>query len=179
MTPLALTNFTAFYLAQILVSGYAVSRGGAPERFAGAALLAAAILSTTAQHLIGFSFAEVAPALVGIDLLLLLFLIMLAVVADRFWPLWLAGCQVILIASHGVRSYDPSVLPFAYWLIISKLAYPMLLIVFLGVRRHQARGPEPAWTFDRKRRESATSTNDDPAIAGHKSGSNTGRRARF
>lgn len=144
-----------FLLLQLMVTGYAVARGGAPERVAGVTLLFAAIITLVAPLVIGVDFNHVAWALFLVDGPLLILLMTLAVFADRYWPVWLAALQMVAIGNHGVRAYDPIVLGYAYWFMAGKVSYPMLMIVAVGTMRHKRRLreglPEYAWTYQRMR----------------------------
>lgn len=102
------------------------------------------------------SFSSVFWPILWIDLTLLLGLTAVATFADRFWPIWIAACQFITVAGHGVRAYDPDLLAAAYWLIIGSIAYPMLAMLVVGVWRHHRRlpsGHEFACTAQRHRHE--------------------------
>ncbi len=151
----AYATVTVFFAVQFFVSIHAIRRGGGPERVAGAALLLAAVTSTAASLVRGLDFNHVAWALLTIDIGLLLALLILVLLADRFWPMWLAALQIVAIANHGVRAFDPDILNYAYWLVAGKIAYPMLFVLFAGTRRHERRVEsgcrEFSWTFQRKR----------------------------
>ncbi len=150
----AYANIGGFLIVQILVTVYSVIKGGAPERVAGLALLAAAAMTLVLPLVIGVDFDHVAWALFMVDGPLLIMLMVLAALADRFWPMWLAALQVVAIGNHGVRAYDPAVLDYAYWFMAGKISYPMLLIVAIGTMRHHRRIlaglPDCAWTHKRK-----------------------------
>ncbi|MFT4054924.1 MAG: hypothetical protein QM681_10490 [Novosphingobium sp.] len=128
---------------------HAVWRGGAPERLVAAALLAAACATAivTAQST---PFRHIEWAVFWIDLALTCTLMAIALRADRFWPMWITAMQCVALAGHGARGFDPHLLPLAYWLLIGKLSYPMMLILFLGTERHHRRtrssGPQMAWS---------------------------------
>jgi len=142
---LALSN-----LLHVVVSGYAVVRGGAPERVAGVALLAATLATRLLQGQAAVSFAEVEWGALYIDALLLAILLFLALEADRYWPLWMAALQGLQVTAHLAKLLDigllrpASAVPPAVW------GYPMLLLLFCGAARHHLRrerfGIERAWS---------------------------------
>lgn len=77
----------ALFLAiLILCCGYALWRGGAPERLA-AATFASALVRAHVDH----RFIETETGLLVVDGILLLVLIAIALKADRGWPLLVAG----------------------------------------------------------------------------------------
>ncbi|MBB6503187.1 hypothetical protein F4693_000136 [Sphingomonas endophytica] len=154
-SPAAYANIVFFYVAQSFVSAHAFIRGGGPERAAGGALLLAALSWSFVQLIWAVKFNHVAWTLALIDLALLIAILIIVAFADRFWPIWLASLQIVAVANHGVRAYDPAIIGYAYWLVAGKLSYPMLAILFIGTRRHQQRlssgHMEFSWTAQRRR----------------------------
>lgn len=144
-----------FALCQLLASAYACWRGGAPERLVGALLLAALVATVLTPLQASYTYAGLNWPLLRIDLLLLMALVAVALLADRFWPMWLAATQLVAIGAHGVRVYSPDIVPVAYWALTSRIAYPMLLLLMLGTARHRLRlsagMPEYGWTLQRLR----------------------------
>lgn len=110
------------------------------------------------------TFESVQWTLLWIDLLLLLGLTIVAVYADRYWPMLLAATQLVAVASHGASSYTENIIPVAYWWIVSKISYPMVALLAIGTRRHHLRKlrghPEFGWTPQRHR---ARATLDEAA----------------
>ncbi|WEJ98351.1 MAG: hypothetical protein P0Y59_15515 [Candidatus Sphingomonas phytovorans] len=134
----------------IICCAYALARGGAPERSAAAMMLAASLASfvTQSQPFSG-SFQKMQMWVFVIDMLLLVGLFVLAVASTRFWPLWLAGFQLLAVTAHFIRAVDQSALSRGYQFLISFEAYPMLLLVALGAWRHRRRlqlyGADRSW----------------------------------
>ncbi len=95
----------------IICCVYALARGGAPERSAAAMMLAASLASLIAQSQpFGGSFLKVQIWFFVIDMLLLIGLFVLALASTRFWPLWLAGLQLLAVIAHLIRAMDQSAL---------------------------------------------------------------------
>jgi hypothetical protein len=134
---------------------YAFRRGGAPERCVASLLLAAAIASYLLPHVRGYTYFHVEWQRVAVDTLLLGGLVAVSLAADRFWPLYLTAFHALTVMTHGVRAYDPAVLPIVYTRVAAWLAYPGLLLLVIGVARHQRRlragTHEFDWTFQRRR----------------------------
>lgn len=129
--------------------GYAFRRGGAPERIVAGALLGAAGLNRLAFWLTSNQFRSLATGTMTIDLLLLSLLLLIAIVAQRFWPIWITGLQ-----GAGLLSHLPTLLPdhvtrFAYAMVLAVWSYPMLLLLVVGTVRHRQRiaafGSDPSW----------------------------------
>lgn len=140
-----------FEVLQLAVSGYALLRGGVPERWVAALLLAAswATLLASAAPVGGFRTVEVYR--LSIDLALAAGLTLIALRANRFWPLWIAGFQLMTVGLHGVRAYDPAILPIVYSRLTSQVAYPMCLVLALGTWHYRRRArndgaPPSAWS---------------------------------
>lgn len=133
-----------------LCLGYALVRGGAPERV-GALMQVAAFVLTIALHrtldAVGFRAPNLATAVV--DVALLVALVCLAVRSTRFWPLWLAGWQLAANIAHLAKLLDPGMQATGYAVQAQIWAYPMILATAAGAWRYRARCRagvvEPAW----------------------------------
>ena len=141
-------NVLIFNLALLIACGFALVRGAAPERMV-AMLMASAALATLLAGS-NFRFARVETSVFVIDALLMVGLVAVALLANRFWPIWLASLQIIAFAFHGVRAYIQDLPGWSYQRAVSLIAYPMLLILLVGAQRHHARiklrGSEPSWS---------------------------------
>ena len=139
-------RIVVFILLQLLASGYAVLRGGAPERIAGLALLSAAV-ATRFMHRGG---AGLDLGVLSVDLLLLGVLVVVALFADRHWPLLLAALQALGTGAHLVKALDDGVLRLVYAILAASWSYPMLFVLVIGTFRHRSRlariGADPGWS---------------------------------
>lgn len=133
---------------------YALRRGGAPEKvgatiWVGSSLASVAVLSDAA-----FSFRSVETGIVIVDLVTLGALLALALRAERFWPLWIAALHAVSTAGHAVKYLDPEVIRQVYAHILAVWAYPILLLLVIGTRRHQQRllsfGRDESWSPGRR-----------------------------
>lgn len=74
----------------------------------------------------------------------------LALWANRYWPLWIAGLQLLGVSAHAVKLAYPDVIPRAYAFVTVFWSYPMLLLIVLGTFRHQQRltkfGADRSWS---------------------------------
>jgi hypothetical protein len=130
-------NVVVFNLLLVAVCGYALWRGGAPERIAAALFAGAA--ATTFALMYGYSFRAISGLYLLVDLGLFVAITLLSLWADRFWPLWVAALQLMVLAAHGVRATHPELLPFIYYVATAKLAYPMIAMLAIGTVRHRER----------------------------------------
>ncbi|PHP19310.1 hypothetical protein CG471_12830 [Sphingobium sp. IP1] len=146
MTPIA-----AFLLLVTVLAIHAGWRGGAPERLAAAAMLVATIATSLTNMQGALAFRDVQWSIVWIDAALLAALLAIALRANRFWPLWVAAIQCLALAAHAARAFDADILPLAYWWVVGKLSYPMLLLLIVGTERHHRRRRQghrdPAWSL--------------------------------
>ena len=128
---------------------YAFVRGGAPERVVAAAFIAAAIASFIASPLAKGGYDDTEFGLLLIDAALLAVLVAVALWANRFWPIWIAAFQLFALLVHVTMLYEQDILPLVYFVVISRIAYPMLLLLLLGTRLHfqrlQRHGADPDW----------------------------------
>jgi len=161
-----MTRIILFNLLLFTTCGYAILRGGAPEKLTGWLLMAAA--STT--FMIGWRrgmFVHLEVGVFVIDLALLVALVVIALKADRFWPLVLAAMQLDSTAVHILKLFDQEIVSFTYALMIAMWAYPMQIILAMATLRHQRRlaqfGEDRAWTlaFDQLHGETADATRND------------------
>ncbi|WP_218843554.1 MULTISPECIES: hypothetical protein [unclassified Sphingomonas] len=134
-----MTEIVAFLLLIAAVTIHAAWRGGAPERCAAVAMLLAAIATSLTDLKAPLPFRTVQWQLVWIDAALFAVLFFIALTANRFWPLWIAAIQCLALGAHASRAFASDILPLAYWFILGKLAYPMLLLLVIGTERHHRR----------------------------------------
>jgi hypothetical protein len=147
---IAIMSFSAVMLLLVIQAGW---RGGAPERLAAGSMAIAALATGYTSFDDEMTFICVQWDVFWIDAGLLCVLMLIALAADRFWPLWLSAFQLLAVAAHAARGYGPDILPFAYWWLVGKASYPMIGLVCIGIERHWRRerksGPEYAWSRQR------------------------------
>lgn len=139
-----------FNLLQIGATVYALRRGGAPERMVGLALLLGAVGTRLLQSDLVQRFVAVEVGVAAVDVALLAALLAVALLADRFWPLWIAALQALGAGSHLVRLVDGDILRVVYAFLSAIASYPMLAILVFATSRHDRRervnGPERSWS---------------------------------
>lgn len=141
----------AFFDVLIFVSsGYALLRGGAPERIVGAALPIAYGATLLSYAELSVRFDRVETGVLVVDAVLLVILTMVALRADRAWPILLAGLQLATVGAHLVKLDDVGVTRVAYALAMAVWSYPMLFALAWGTRRHRLRlranGADQDWS---------------------------------
>jgi 4-amino-4-deoxy-L-arabinose transferase-like glycosyltransferase len=146
-------NVMTYFLLLIGCCAYALSRGGAPERIGAGILTVGSLLTLAVASGQGATFRSMEIGILVIDLACVAALVLLALAAERFWPLWAAAFQIISTAGHAVKYVDPDVIGRAYAFLLAFWAYPMVLLMFIGTWRHQQRlarfGADKSWSPQR------------------------------
>ena len=142
------------YLFNILLavcSIYAFVRGGAPEKVVAAAFICAATATYVFQPMEYGGYRGIESTISLIDLGLLAVLVTVALSANRFWPIWIASFQLFALLVHVAKAYQADVLPVVYFAVISRIAYPMLIMLAAGTMFHFDRlrrhGSDPDWNY--------------------------------
>ncbi len=118
-----------FIALMLAICGYAFWKGHGDERWTALAI----IVATLASGLTPVSgFAQVEFGVMAIDIGLLVFLIIVALRSDRFWPLWAAGFQVVGTTIHAASMNDTDIIPHVYAAAQSFWAYPVMAALMVG-----------------------------------------------
>lgn len=130
--------------------GYALWRGGAPERIGAGLQIAAFATGFPVRLLVDQQgYARLAAGMMAVDWMLFAALVVLAWRSTRFWPLWIAAWQAAALTGHLAKFIDPGMLPTGYAVQAQAWAYPMLLATAAGAWRHRRRvlagRADPAW----------------------------------
>ncbi|HXH14879.1 MAG TPA: hypothetical protein VNJ10_01975 [Sphingomonas sp.] len=142
-----------FYAIQVAASGYALLRGGAPERLTGLALLIAAASTGIVQRNSPIPFAGLEAGVTIVDLLLLVAMIAITLKADRFWPLWATALHALGTAAPLVRALSPDVIRLVYAVLSAAWSYPIVLLLVIGTVRHSQRIRARGWDLDWSRQD--------------------------
>jgi len=130
-------------LSMLLVSGFALWRGGRPERWVAVANVLAWILTPLAYR------NDLIDPQWGVFLVDVAFLVLLAVLAmttDRNWLLFAAAFQLLAVMTHIAIAVDRGVRTLAYFRGLVIWSYLVLGALAVG-----------AWMFRRDRRPAAPS----------------------
>ncbi len=130
------------YIAGILL-GLAMWRWGAgPER--GMAILFSGVMMVPAIAVRLFSdsnliFGNFALLYVTIDVIALSGFVLVGLNANRNYPLWVAGFQIVAVGSHLVKGIVDAVSPLAYMVMAVGPSYCQLALLLAGLLRHRVR----------------------------------------
>lgn len=133
----------AQHLVSMLLAAAIWRWGGSPERWLIGIFLGAMVLPVYIFQWFGLGKAmEVgpyAPAVMLIDIFAGILFVAVALQANRNYPLWIAGFQLVAVGGHLVRSLDDLVSPLAVAFLVVGPAYCQLLVLLVGFARHVLR----------------------------------------
>lgn len=117
----------------------ALWKGGAPERVAAAGIVVAALATKISVETTRTAYRTASPAVIFVDVMMAVFLVVLTLRANRFWPMVIAALQTCVVVAHVAKLANPELDPLAYYLILTKWSYVIALVPAIGAVRHQAR----------------------------------------
>jgi hypothetical protein len=134
------TSVPFFLIFFVVAVAYAAWRGGGPER----ATAAVFVLALAGSAEVGFlhvpgNFRVVPLALFLVDSLLLIALCVIAVRANRWWTIPVAGCQLVEVLVHACKLLDAEMIPDSYALLVTIWSWPMVALLALGTWEHTRR----------------------------------------
>jgi hypothetical protein len=134
----------------VLVTGFALWKGGPPERLTGAFLfISAQITFLVADR----RWMDVQFAVMCIDIFAFALFVFLALFADRWWTLWSAGLQGLGVVIHLAFWAQHKVISLVYSTALNLIGYAIFLTLVIGtisrIRRRRGSagrldGPKPA-----------------------------------
>jgi hypothetical protein len=116
--------------------------GGGPERWLIGLFLATMVLP---MHLFRISAVDditngpFAWAYFGFDLIAAAGFTVVALNANRIYPLWIAGFQLVALGANAIKGSLDGVSVLALMILIAGPAYCQLLLIFVGFMRHVRR----------------------------------------
>lgn len=144
----------AFDVLLLITCVYSVWKGGPPERRVSLMLAVADLASVAVVAARPVRFHHDEHGLLLVDMLLLAGLYHVALRSTRWWPLFVAGFQLVTVGVHVFRIVAPKTLPMTYFNTTALWSYPMVLALIAGTWRHGQRvaflGDDPPWKEDRR-----------------------------
>lgn len=142
----------AQHLTSLLLAAAIWRWGGAPERWSIGVFLATMVAPIYVGHAIGLTALQIGPynsVIVALDLVAAALFVGIALNANRNYPLWIAGFQIVAVVAHLVEALVDSVSPFAFAVLVIGPSYCQLLLLIGGFARHALRqrrfGPYREW----------------------------------
>ena len=134
-----ITHQVIFRTLLIASCGYALWRGRKYERVAATVFITATFLSLVMHSPAQGRYHGVEMSDLIVDTGVLVAVIAIALVSDRFWPLWVAGLQLVDSMSHLLKAIDAELPPTVYGAAERFWSYPILIILFIGAWRQHRR----------------------------------------
>ena len=128
------TILLAFYSALLLCAAYASVNGGRTGK-AGSAIFILATMSSEAAVRMNPNWAGTSLGLFAVDAGCLLALLILALMSNRFWPIWALGFQTAAVATHLATLSIPDVVPKSLHALVSFWAIPILWAMVVGTHK--------------------------------------------
>lgn len=139
-----------YFAVTVLCWMYVFFRGGAPERVGASILALGSSLTVVTISSLRARYGALEFGVFLVDVATLAGFLLLALRAERYWPLWLAALQIIGTAAHAVKLVDPGMIWRAYAFAMQSWGYPMWLLIVAGTWRHQQRlalyGADRSWS---------------------------------
>jgi hypothetical protein len=130
---------TTFQILLAVVVLYAFLRGSRDEQYVGIICVAGWVGTYLVLSPLKARYESVEMPVVAVDLVVLAGFLAIALRSERFWPLWVAGLQLTTLMGHCLKGIDSHLLPRAYAVALGFWAYPIVLILAIGVWRTQRR----------------------------------------
>lgn len=128
-----------FIVLLISMCGFALFKGGRDERL----VALTCVVGTIATHFVlsplRDRYAAVESGVVVVDVVVLACFIVVALISDRFWPLWVAGLQLTTVAGHFFKAWQTDASPIVYGATLQFWSYPILVILGIGTWRRARR----------------------------------------
>ena len=131
-----------YFACLIALTAYAWQRGGREERWGAFLLLGGSLLTLLAGSPAGRRFVDVETGILLVDIAVLLGFLALALLSDRYWPLWTAALQLIGLLGHLAKLADLDMPRNGYSFLQAFWSYPMMLTIAIGTWRHHRRTRE-------------------------------------
>jgi hypothetical protein len=123
----------------VAASAYVYWRGDPDAHFAMLVMFVGSLSTYALMLSFGSGFAQVEYGVLLIDVAAFTLLYRRALGSERFWPLWLAGLQLVNLTSHLAKMVAPDIVPRVYLIAQGLWAYPMIALLCWWTYKHHAR----------------------------------------
>lgn len=119
---------------------YALFKGGESERAGTTLMVVGSALTWVMDAGSVNRFGSLETGILVVDVATFLAFVVLALRADRFWPIWVSALAGLGVLGHLARSYPGAELTSqAYVVSIVLWSYPILALLAVGTMNHQRR----------------------------------------
>lgn len=140
------------HAASLLLAAAAWRWGGSPERWLAGSFLATMVLPVYIVRWLDLGYLSVGSytsAYLALDVVAAVLFMAVALNANRNYPLWIAGFQVVAVVTHLVNALVGNVSPLAYAFLVIGPSYCQIALLGAGFARHALRerryGPYREW----------------------------------
>jgi hypothetical protein len=130
----------ALHLTSLLLAAAIWRWGGSPERWLIGIFVATMVLPVYLVWWLGvgaaFEIGPYAPFAMLLDMIAAVLFVGVALNANRNYPLWIAGFQLVAVGAHLVQALVDSVLPLAVAILVIGPSYCQLLLLIAGFASH-------------------------------------------
>lgn len=141
-----------FLIGFTIVVSYALWRGSAPERAGALIFILMAVLQYGGRLVLSRVFDTVDLLYLAADLFAFISFTLLALSANRIWPLFVAAAELLSCASHFGREISSKVEPLVYAVLTAGPTIVALAILLIGTLAHHSRTRRgvrlASWTKD-------------------------------
>lgn len=135
-----MTSVPFFLIFFVLVVVYSAWAGGGPERVTTAAFVLGLAGTVSGGFMqVSGQFRIVPVHLLIVDVVLLMALCVIAIRANRWWPIPAAGCQLVAVLVHAGKLMQPDMIPNGYAFLVTIWSWPMVALLALGTWAHRRR----------------------------------------
>lgn len=142
MNPFQSTYRDEFQLLIVVLLGVlAWYRGGGPERSATAIMFAMLVTDRVYHAMTGNSGSLLSTDAwhFSLDVAILVAFVVVGLRANRFYPLLLAGFQLVAVCAHIVRGFAEAISPIAYYVMYVAPSYFQIIVIGIGIWAHRRR----------------------------------------
>ena len=130
------------HLTSLLLAAAVWRWGGGPERWLMGVFLATMVLPMYVAWALDLEAVEIGPyagVIFGIDVIAAALFTAVALYANRNYPLWIAGFQLVALGAHVVQVMVGGVSSLAFVLLVTGPSYGQLFVLLAGFIRHRRR----------------------------------------
>jgi len=114
--------------------GYALLRGTPDARI----VALVCVIANFASYALVRRYSSLETGVLAVDVAAFAAFATVAMISERFWPLWVSGLQLTAILGHLLKGVQSDLLPTAYAAALHFWSYPILIILAVGTwRAHQ------------------------------------------
>ena len=139
-----------FVVLLALTTLYAFWAGGGPERVGASAYALSVAITHLALLASRHMWLDIETGVLIVDAATFVIFVLIALRANRFWPIWVSALLGIALLGHLARFVMPDTYWRAYAMVLVMWSYPILGLMALGTFLHRGRlaryGVDRSWT---------------------------------